>query len=198
MTGDDGRAPGMTAGEIAGIAGRALVTLALVVLFFVRMDMATSILWLGGFVVFASSFVRLVRELFGKRVLARILVALAGVALFPLACVNLALATGDAHSATRALAERAQSACDKDGRCPSMAALCRREPANEYDSECITPGSAGIRFRVRYRVAPDGKSFGVWTSISIDEQLSYRGGVGAKVVESHMLDGIGAAADAGR
>jgi hypothetical protein len=43
----------MTAREIAGISGRVLVTLAIVVLFFVRLDMATSILWLGGFIVFA-------------------------------------------------------------------------------------------------------------------------------------------------
>jgi uncharacterized membrane protein len=160
---------GMTRGEIFGIAGHALATLALVVVFFVRMDMATSILWFGGFLVFAWSFVRLVRELFGKRVLARIFVALASIVLFPLACVNLIRATGDAHSATRTVAERAQAACDKDERCPSIAALCGHEPANEYDSECITAGSAGIRFRVRYRVATDGKSFGVWTPISIDE-----------------------------
>lgn len=53
--------------EIAGISGRVLVTLAIVVLFFVRLDMATSILWLGGFVVFAWSFVRLVHELFSYR-----------------------------------------------------------------------------------------------------------------------------------
>jgi hypothetical protein len=51
---------------------------------------------------------------------------------------------------------------------------------------------------VRYRVAPDGKSFAVWTSTSIDEQFSYRGGVGAKLVESHMLEGTDAAVDAGR
>jgi hypothetical protein len=171
--------------------------LALVVLFFVRLDMATSILWLGGFVVFGWSVVRLVRELFGRRVRAHILLALAGVAIFPLACVNLSLATSDAHSATRALAERAQSTC-KGGRCPSMATLCGRQPANEYDSACTTSGSAGVRFRVRYRVAPDGKSFAVWTSTSIDEQLSYRGGVGAKLVESHMLEGTDAAVDAGR
>lgn len=59
-------------------------------------------------------------------------------------------------------------------------------------------GSAGVRFRVRYRVAQDGKSFAVWTSTSIDEQFSYRGGVGAKLVESHMLEGTDAAVDAGR
>lgn len=175
----------LTRGDIVRLALRGIVALLVVALFFLPFGMMTSILWVGGFFVFASSLVRLVRELFGKRVLARIVVALVGVVLFPLACANLGRAMNAARAGVRELGATAQADCVRNGRCPSVTALCR----DGGDDRCGTGGSAGIRYPLHYRVADDGKSFSAWTAPNLDEKFEVRGGFGVPLVESLWLDG---------
>lgn len=157
-------------------------------LFFVKFDLETSVLWVGGSVAGVLAVRRALRLAGAPNTRVALGLALAAVVAWQLSCANCGRALSSASATTRSLARTAQQRCNADGRCPTVETLCPDALAGART--CINAGSAGLRFPVAYRVADDGKTFSTGFRQDIDNSYGMRGGVGVALEEVSTSEGV--------